>query len=145
MIYTFEINSQEYVDAAGNDNTKGIYTLNVAERFPELVGKRVIVSPNWWRFDGIDLQTDGVGITTGYVIHSNLFNMNSITKSGKSSNILFPFSVSATSYYSYDFETIMPSFVKVYLTKFSDTENGVTPSIIATDERLIVSFNVIEN
>ena len=141
MIYTFEINSKDYA-------TNGFYTLSVQERFPQLINKRVIVSPNWWRLDNAVVPFDGANnagtATEGYVVKSNLYNLNSLTSSSKSSDILFPLSTSTKSYYDYQFESIMPAVVRVYLTKF-DSSGETSPFVINSNERLMISFNVIEN
>ena len=140
-MYTIEVSSNDYVKT----QAKGVYTLDLQSRFPELVNKQVIIRPNYWLYSGIELKPDGAltGVETeGYLIRSNIYNMKSFTSSGKSSNVLFPLSTSTHTYYSYSFEATLPSHLKFWLVKYDTTESA--PIQVEDTDRLLISFNIIE-
>ena len=167
-IYTIEINSTEFKAAEVVD---GIYTLDMMGRFPNLVGKAVIVKPNFWQFAGnvtettnirpeggfaigVVTSTAGGAITTipqlilsqSYLVRSNLFNEKSFTKSGASSTILMPVS-SAPSLYNYSFEAVLPSVLNVSFHQCKQETNAVATETVVpftNKQRLVVSFTIME-
>ena len=167
-VYTIEINSTEFEAAEVVD---GIYTLDMMGRFPNLVGKAVIVKPNFWQFAGNVTETTNIrpeggfaiGVVTSeaggaittipqlilsqsYLVRSNLFNEKSFTKSGASSTILMPVS-SAPSLYNYSFESVLPSVLNVSFHQCKQETNAVATETVVpftNKQRLVVSFTIME-
>ena len=147
-IYTIEINSKEYSGA----NSK--FYLDIQGRFPELVGKTVIVKPNFYQLTNLSVlpdvyylnSSDTPTSTAGYLIRSNLYNEKSFSKSGASSNVLMPLAMYANSFYDYSFEAVMPNQLEVWSTVYSSNNFNNTEQImnIQASERLIVSFTIME-
>ena len=147
-IYTIEINSKEYSGA----NSK--FYLDIQGRFPELVGKTVIVKPNFYQLTNLSVLPDVYYLnssdtrtpTANYLIRSNLYNEKSFSKSGASSNVLMPLAMYANSFYDYSFEAVMPNQLEVWSTVYSSNNFNNTEQImnIQASERLIVSFTIME-
>ncbi len=144
-IYTIEINSQEY------SGTNSKFYLDIQGRFPELVGKTVIVKPNFYQLSNMDdvlpdvyylNSSNAPTPTAGYLIRSNLYNEKSFSKSGASSNVIMPLVMYANSFYDYSFEAVMPSQLEVWSTVYSSTGTEDIMDIQAS-ERLIVSFTIM--
>ena len=144
-IYTIEINSQEY------SGTNSKFYLDIQGRFPELVGKTVIVKPNFYQLSNKNVPPDvfylnssdhAIG-TGGYLIRSNLYNEKSFSKSGASSNVIMPLVMYANSFYDYSFEAVMPSQLEVWATFFSGAATSEQIISITAIERLIVSFTIM--
>jgi len=147
-IYTIEINSKEYSGA----NSK--FYLDIQGRFPELVGKTVIVKPHFYQLTNLSVlpdvyylnSSDTPTSTAGYLIRSNLYNEKSFSKSGASSNVLMPLAMYANSFYDYSFEAVMPNQLEVWSTVYSSNNFNNTEQImnIQASERSIVSFTIME-
>ncbi len=170
-LYTIEINSQEYLDSNGIGTNSKFY-LDLQGRFPGLVGKTVIVKPNFYQLTNVDVRPDVymgfpnvIGIdsdgngsvdqistifqtfpTAGYTIRSNLYNEKSFSKSGSSSTILMPMSFRGDSFHDYSFEAVLPSQLEVYITVFNSPEATGEEALLSikNDERFIVSFAIME-
>lgn len=169
--YVIEINSQEYLDSNGNGTNSKFY-LDLQGRFPGLVGKTVVVKPNFYQLTNVDVRPDvfmgysnvfGTDSnadgsideietifqtfpTAGYTIRSNLYNEKSFSKSGSSSTILMPMSFRADSFHDYSFEAVLPSQLEVYITVFNSPSDPGQEALLSikNDERFIVSFTIME-
>lgn len=125
--YTFEIKKSDY-------DTTQIYTVDLSKRFPDLINKSGVVSINH------GYLTRTATTPQPIFLRSNLLNMNSLTSSTASSNILIPFYNTVYQELSYTFNTNIPQELHFFFT--NDIE-GQTKIPTNQQGDFIFSFNIV--